>query len=229
MTALKMFAGAIAAFAVSTTAGAQTSTVTIAPDIGVNRQVTPGEVMYSEETGVTVPGVVIAGPVDVTWSGGLELVNLASGATLMIVSERGRKLKACQSTASVTLSNVAVNGYKNCLIDDQADGLFEKAAFNEVTPFGRMLTTPVAYERRAVFIEGSRVPSTRREMVYAGSDGQVLRLTYREFASNMARPAFSEDLTIPLRADFPQQVAAKGRVFTITQLGGLGLSYRRDR
>lgn len=197
------------------------------PAAGEQKRVTPGEVMYVERSRATVSGVITSAPVDVSW-GGAERVNLPAGASLMLVSERGGRIKACEATSSVTLRGVTVNGYRNCLIDNQNDGIFEKAAFNEVTPFSKSIPSPVPYVRGPIEVQGAGVPSARTEILYSGTDGRVLNLTYREFSNGLARPAFTESLTVPLAADFPQQIAVKGHTFTLQSVGGLGLTYQLD-
>lgn len=204
------------------------ASIRTAPEPNVQSTITAGEVMWSQRSVVTVPGVTISAPVDVQW-GGLERVQLDAGAGLIIVSERRGRIKACQASVSYSVSGVTVNGYTGCLIDNQNDGVFERAAFNEVTPFSREITQPVNYTRGDIEISGGSVPSARTELLYQGSDGRTLNLTYREFRNGIARPAFTENLTVPLGETFPQQIAAKGHIFTVHSVTGLGLTYSFSR
>jgi hypothetical protein len=52
-----------------------------------------------------------------------------------------------------------------------------------------------------------------------------LRLSYREFSNNMARPAFTEELTIPISKTYPQDVAVKLVKLRIHSIDGLGMRY----
>jgi hypothetical protein len=50
----------------------------------------------------------------------------------------------------------------------------------------------------------------RYELLYQGIAGNVLRLTYREYVDNFARPAFTQDLTYTLNPSGPAEVVFRG-------------------
>lgn len=62
-------------------------------------------------------------------------------------------------------------------------------------------------------------------LTYLGSNGSALSLSYREFINDMARPAFTEELQVPLSQPFPQKVRAKGVMFQVDKIDGVGLQY----
>lgn len=68
--------------------------------------------------------------------------------------------------------------------------------------------------------------TTRRELVYSGAGGGVLRLLYREFADDMARPAFTQEVTYDLAPTGADTVASfKGVRLRVRDAGNAGLRY----
>jgi hypothetical protein len=57
-------------------------------------------------------------------------------------------------------------------------------------------------------------------------NGNALSLSYREFSDDMARPAFTEDLSVPMGATFPQPIVVKGQRFIVHKIDGTGLTYQ---
>jgi hypothetical protein len=52
-----------------------------------------------------------------------------------------------------------------------------------------------------------------------------LLLSYREFSGGLARPAFTEELSIPLDKTYPQELRFKGLTIRVDKLNGTGLQY----
>ena len=64
-----------------------------------------------------------------------------------------------------------------------------------------------------------------RVLTYQGASSGSLKLGYKEFQNDLARAAFTEELLIPLTPVFPQKVAAKGVVFNVIEISGMGMKY----
>jgi hypothetical protein len=47
-------------------------------------------------------------------------------------------------------------------------------------------------------VYGNVRESSTIQLIYSGKAGNIIRITYREFSNNLARPAFSQDLTYDL-------------------------------
>jgi hypothetical protein len=114
-------------------------------------------------------------------------------------------------------------GMPPCLLDDDGDGAFDRAASSSLRK-ARPLPAPVRYERAEVLIPPASA-GFARVLLYQGATGDTIRLSYREFSQNLARDAFSEDLTIPIGSTFPQRISAKGVIIEIYGIDGLGLDY----
>lgn len=87
------------------------------------------------------------------------------------------------------------------------------------------LKSPIKFEK----IRGAAVGPTpfRKEILFSGAAAGVLRLVYREFADDLARPAFTQELTFDLpAADAPMTINVKGARIEITGAGNRGLAYR---
>lgn len=160
--------------------------------------------------------------VSANW-GSAEAVDLPAGSGLAII--RDKKLKACREYRVL----FGVPGWDDCLIDMNDDGRFDRVSFNNVGG-SKDLDPPVPYRRATIEMKGQpgagAHPSFRKEILFSGSNETVISLTYREYADDMARPAFTETLTLPLSKTFPQMIAAKGHVFELLSLDGMGLRYR---
>jgi hypothetical protein len=69
--------------------------------------------------------------------------------------------------------------------------------FPEMT--GTFDIPPLPYKQAEVFASDG----FKYELLYQGVDNRTLRISYREYSGNMARPAFQQDLTYTLAAEPP--------------------------
>jgi hypothetical protein len=88
---------------------------------------------------------------------------------------------------------------------------------------GKKLPHPFAY-KASEFIQPTS-GSLKQVVIFLGSTKDSLRLSYREFVNDMARPAFTEEYTFPLSSTFPQPISFKGVKMTIAGIDGEGLHY----
>ena len=89
-----------------------------------------------------------------------------------------------------------------CFRDTNGDGKFDQVgATPGLIRFWKDLDVPVGFEQRAARstqISEIDAGGFKRELIFQGVDGATLRVQYREYIDNMARPAFSQDLTYPI-------------------------------
>ena len=218
----RFFHAAILGMAISAPAFAE-ERVTMA--IGEIQQATAGSQIWEHYRFAGTGGVIIDQPIQARW-GALEEVNLAAGAGLFIIRER--KLKACRERVTYTRPPAAVYIWTNCVVDSDDDGRFDKV-INSSNGFSKPIVSPVPYRRGVVEVDGTGESNFRKVITYAGVGEGIIRFSYREFRNDTARPAFSEDLTLPLGKSFPQNVAIKDVVITLLAVDGMGLSYKRTR
>jgi len=123
------------------------------------------------------------------------------------------KFKACTNA-----------GTGPCGLDDDGNGTFDRMAQDSVS-LAVKLKEPVPYVTKTQTRVVDDPKNFKQVILYTGATGDTLRLSYREFSNNMARPAFTEELTIPLSKQFPQDVAVKDVRIRIHKIDGLGLTY----
>ena len=146
-------------------------------------------------------------------------VDIPAGAKLVQINSK-TKLKACYV---LSIEEVVSQYYRGCLMDDDGDGTFDRVAGNEVQGGKKM--APVRYVPSEIILP-TATQNFRQVVTYLGAANNTLRLSYREFMNDMARPAFTEEYTFPLAATFPQPIAFKDVKLTVTGVDGAGLHYR---
>lgn len=140
-------------------------------------------------------------------------IKIAAGDPLYKVSSKA-KYKACSTRGP-------------CALDDDGDGTFDRIALDE-TVAALKLTAPVAYEVRDA-VAPSSTGNFKQTITYLGVNGDTLRLSYREFLNDLARPAFTEELTFPLGKTYPQPVAFKDTKLIVLGIDGAGIRYRVEQ
>lgn len=148
-------------------------------------------------------------------------VDLPAGEKLLQIESK-TELKAC---AAPTIEAFNQKLYTGCFMDDDGDGKFDRVAGNQVQG-GKKLPHPVPYTE-SEYIDGAP-GSLKQTVIFLGSTKDTLRLSYREFVNDMARPAFTEEYTFPITTNFPQPVAFKDVKMTVTAIDGAGLHYSID-
>lgn len=115
-----------------------------------------------------------------------------------------------------------------CGLGDDGDRRFDRIAPDDVVRALR-LDEPLPY--RIDEVEVATPSGNFRQVVsYLGVSGSSPRLSFREFLNDMARPAFTEELTFPLASAYPQPVAFKDTRITVLGIdgGGMSIGWRSD-
>ncbi|WP_126177141.1 hypothetical protein [Tsuneonella rigui] len=188
------------------------SRVQTLPAIGQMSTAAPGEELYQYFRLSTTEGAVLQAD---TKAGDWLLERPVPKGTKLIPVSTSKAFKACGYTGAFEETGP-------CFIDDDGDGTFDRQAKDAFT-IHRKIKVPVPYTREP--ISAATLDDFKHVILFAGATGDTLRFSYREFINDMARPAFTEELTVP-RESFPQMIKLKGRTFEITNLTGMGLTYR---
>jgi hypothetical protein len=205
----------------SSTASAQRLQFRVQPDIGQSQTAAAGSPVWEHYQYEGVPGVIIDDAIQANW-GSLENVDLPAGSTLVILREK--RLKACRTVTRYDNIPFSSPVWSDCLIDKNDDGAFDEISYTS-GGFAKRIELPLAYRRVITEMKGDGPNTFRKVLLFVGSDASSLKFSYREFSNDMARPAFTEDLSVPLGATFPQTIAVKDRVITVHKIDGMGLSY----
>ena len=199
---------ALAIALISTAALADTTAKLVTnPAIGVETTAAPGDEFYSYSRLYSSPAVKLISDTKIGMLWGKR--TLPAGTVLLPIESKS-KLKAC------------VDGTGPCLYDDDGDGAFDRWGEDEVT-IAPKLKVKAPYE--AVTLQATQADNQRFVLLFQGATSDTLRFSYREFTGDIARPAFTEDLTV-VREPFPAMIKLKGHVFEVLSLGGMGLRYR---
>ncbi len=182
------------------------------PGIGVIRTVSVGSAIHERSRYLLVEETVTT--VTERMKGGRWFLALTVTPDQPLTQvESKAKFKACTNAGSGP-----------CGLDDDGDGDFDRMAQDDMS-MAIKLKKPVLYTIRRETRVQSDPKNFKQVILYAGATGDTLRLSYREFSNDMARPAFTEELSIPITKTFPQMVAVKDIKLWLHGVDGMGLRY----
>lgn len=110
------------------------------------------------------------------------------------------------------------NGY----VVKKADGTLELQGYYDLTGPGR-ISPPNPQHRVAKLVDVQR-PSFRQELIYGGRVGDQIKVTYREFSGDFARPGFSQDVQYDLASE--KVIGFKGVRIEVISATNTKLVYR---
>lgn len=158
--------------------------VGIFPETDTSTTVYVGQVMVSKYDYLSQLRAVLMNEVDGSFMAGRD--RTPAGASLVSVIAAGQQ-RFCRPSRNVSTG---------CYEDTDGDMYFDRAytmnAFNAMVS-GRNID-PVRYRIEDQNIEDG----FKYELIYQGLSSGVVRIAYREYTDNLARPAFSQDLTYTL-------------------------------
>lgn len=112
-----------------------------------------------------------------------------------------------------------------CLVDVNHDKLFEASMFAEheaYFPLKGKVPYSVAIKDTLL---GEARDNIQRELIYQGYAQGVLRFAYREYVGDMARPAFSQDVTYEKPGEGPTIVGFKGARMRVIDANNTTIRY----
>ena len=192
------------------------------PKADVDSVVTVGSPLLRQFNMIVVPGMVLTRDVDVDL-GFVGSIRMSAGSAMRVVTDTPSKLRACSVAA-----DTYVNGSDQrsaCLTDTGHHGSFDTVSADSIIGSKRALSDPIPYTLDRV-PENYGANNHQSVLIYLGAAGGVLRLSYREFSNDMARPAYTEDLTFPITGTYPQTVTWRDTKITLLGLSDGGLRYR---
>ena len=194
------------------------------PEPGVEATVTVGSPLLERYNMIVSLGATVAQ--DVHANLGMQGDVRIPAQSLMVVTEDGKKLRAC-TLAQDTYTNMMQQTGAGCLIDRDEDGVFDAASARDVGFTTRKLAQPVPYTRVDVPENPVGVTNQKDVLVYLGAASGVLRLSYRQFAAgDMIRAISTDDLSYPLGPTYPQTITWRDTRITLLGLDNDGLRYR---
>jgi hypothetical protein len=109
-----------------------------------------------------------------------------------------------------------------CFLDRDGESGFEEVTGIEKFSVRQRPPQPVPYRLVATSIVASKF---RQELVYLGRTGDTLRFQYREFQTNLIRPAFTSELTYQAAPTGPTVVKYQNVTLEISRIDNEGIAY----
>jgi hypothetical protein len=193
-----------------------------------------GEPMY--ESGVISTEVTriarLDGPAEAEMDQGFRL-SLPVGAQKVLSRRSAGDLPAmCAIAGGTGGAAMVLTGGGNvsaCLVDTDKNGDFDVAMFERYERYFKLKAaapyTVVAENKRELDTRGQ----FRRQLIYQGLAGGVVRVTYREFVRDMARDAFTQELSYELRQDGTAEAGFRGLRMRILSASNSGITYVIDK
>jgi hypothetical protein len=195
------------------TVNAQELTLAHFPELGVESVVPAGGEVYSFTRVYTLNGARLeadSGP------GSYLRGRSVSAGTELVPAKTKANFKAC----------IPIKGTFEpdgpCFLDDDGDGQFDRQSTNDYN-MAQRLKVPVPYSRLPISVY--REDSFKRVFLFQGATQDSLRFSYREFSAGLARPGFTEDLSIQL-AEFPFMIQLKDIQLEVLKVDGMGMRYK---
>lgn len=121
------------------------------------------------------------------------------------------------------------NGLKGnadvCLVDQDRDGTFDSATLSTRRKF-LPLEAPVRFKREPVNHRGIELPDFKYVVLYQGVSKGTIKISFREFKNDLARPAFTQDVFYDLNSDGTGVIAFRGARIAVDEATSTGITYR---
>lgn len=111
----------------------------------------------------------------------------------------------------------------SCFLDGGGGSLTTMKVAPGLVWFTYQLSPPVPFSEGEVVIP--RSDGFRRELIFQGKTGATLRLAYREYSNDMARPAYYQDATYDI-ATLPAVIAFRTAKIEVLAVDNTGMRYR---
>jgi len=113
------------------------------------------------------------------------------------------------------------------LVDSVCFGKINKKnkTFNGFYLYGNWISLKKPLEYIDFNIINSNTIGYRYQLIYDGIDNNSLKLTYREFSDNMARPAFYQTVSYKINPKFPQKIHFKNVTILIYNINNQYIEY----
>lgn len=120
------------------------------------------------------------------------------------------------------------NNVSACLVDRQGNGVFDSSTFANYDVYFP-LAAPVEYTVQSSDSVAPDVNPFHVEVLYQGVSKGEVKIAYREFLNNRARPAFNQDLSYELLANGPTKIGFKGMRLRVLKADSEGIEYIVDQ
>lgn len=191
-----------------------------APDLNHVSQVTVGSTVFSQYRYWSKTGYRLVDPVTTRFL--LSTVNIAPGEFVLPAEADGGKAFCTERLAYV--DPITGPWRPVCFVDTAQNGSFDVA---KVAPgaiwFKNNINPGARYEKGELIVP--RPDAKKTELLYQGYSAKTIKLSYREYMNDFARPAFFQDVTYEV-TEFPSTITFKTVRIQLLGADNNGLRYQ---
>lgn len=152
----------------------------------------------------------------------LGWINVSEGDFLIKASNDGKVVYCTEKRAYIDPLTGPLS--TACFFDMNETGKFDKVkARPAMVWFENSINPPIRYERSEQLTP--KPDSFKYELLYQGVSKGTLRLSYREYVNDMARPSFFQDVSYDI-ASYPTEVTFKSVRLQILGADNNGIKYK---
>jgi len=178
--------------------------------------ISAGGVLYSKFKYVTSPGAkVTSKKIDVSM--GVKLLV----PKVLILTKMGNDSAYCGGVRVYALGSTTGDLIYACFFDANNDGVFEDAMWGGSRTSLNDKTKYVKVDQTVTNVDGFK-----REILFQGRTEKTIKLKYREFMNDMARPAYSQDIEYFIDAKGTTSGNFKGLKIEVISIEGNYIKYR---
>jgi hypothetical protein len=219
--AVALAIGATGCASVSVTQPSQvTEKVGQLPELNSPANVTVGSTMFSQYRYWSKTGYRLLAPLSIS----LALGRIQTEANDFVVPSVAEG-SAAYCTEKAAYIDPLVGPYRTaCFLDNNGSGSFGivKAAPGMVW-FEKKLDPAIQYVQGELQVP--RPDSKKYELLYQGISAKTLRLSYREYMNDFARPAFFQDVSYEI-TDFPAEITFRTVRISVLSADNNGIRYK---
>jgi len=190
------------------------------PELNAPATVTVGSTMFSQYRYWSKTGYRLLAPVSV----GLALGSIRTDAGDFVVPATAEGAPAYCTEKPAYIDPMVGPLKTACFLDKAGSGSFDivKAAPGLVW-FEKKLEAPIRYEQSELQVP--RPDSKKFELLYQGVSAKTVRLSYREYMNDFARPAFFQDVSYEI-SEFPAEVTFRTVRISVLSADNSGIRYK---
>ena len=167
------------------------------PEAGIIHTRAVGEAITSRIDARTVPVFTATQNIKIPKQTALDLTEIKAGSSCKIEAVYDNGLNFCHIKPDIINEAAFSPGWPMCLLVDNS-GNVKNITWCHI-PGDEILTDPlssITLAKSYAYVN----PSFSQELLYNGRNKDSIKLLYREFQNDMARPAFSQELTYEVDA-----------------------------
>ncbi|MCF8481258.1 MAG: hypothetical protein K9H25_12560 [Rhodospirillum sp.] len=186
------------------------------PELGLEATARVGDTIFQEYSYTAATRAVLVDGVSETI--GFARVNAPQG-TVLIPAKVGDKQAYC-TTTNVYFNLGEQRGI--CFFDDNNDQKFDRYWVEATLESIDFEVPSLAYNVDKYDLSGG---GFRKELIYQGRVASELRVTYREYVNDLARPAFTQDLVYEVDPKTLGHIDFRNVSIAVTEMGENKISY----